>query len=108
MFYFVTDIVMCVCWGLLISLILTGGLFYLPKLLVARYRYTPLHIALLAIVFCFLLYFSGIRASKDFYRSFHTAWPDDENVGFPTNLGCGWLLRWYKLHNLYQRESIIK
>lgn len=53
MFTVIGNMIACVFWGVLISSILTGLLFYLPKAIHMRFGYTPPYILLLIIFFLF-------------------------------------------------------
>lgn len=69
MFTVIGNIIACVFWGVLISSILTGLLFCLPKAIHMRFGYTPPYILLLIIFFLFsafqaTLLTGGFKAKK--------------------------------------------
>jgi hypothetical protein len=62
MFYIVGSIVSCIIWGVLLALLLTAILFYLPGMLSARYGFTFAGLLLLVAGFCFFTFQSTLLA----------------------------------------------
>lgn len=56
MFTVIGDIFTCILWGTVISILLTGMLFYIPKAISTRYSYSPIYLLLLLITLGYFLF----------------------------------------------------
>jgi hypothetical protein len=56
MFYVIGDLIASVFWGVLIALLLTAALYFLPGMIYARYRHTLAGGILLVAGFCFFTF----------------------------------------------------
>jgi predicted PurR-regulated permease PerM len=60
MFHIFSDIVSSLFWGVVLALLLSVAVFYLPKMIAVRYGHTPLGIILLVAGFCFFAFQSTL------------------------------------------------